>query len=82
MSNAESSSIFSDCQRVALWTTGFAEISVPLAMELLILTSNCSPLSSATLSVRCLRCLRPKVILREYALIMDFVVRTPRDNSS
>ena len=36
MLNAESSWIFSDCQRVASWTTGFAEISVPLAMELLI----------------------------------------------
>ena len=37
--------------RVASWTTGFAEISVSLAMELLILTSSYSPLSSATLSV-------------------------------
>ena len=37
--------------RVASWTTGFAEISVPLAMELLILTSSYSTLSSATLSV-------------------------------
>ena len=61
---------------------GFVEISVPLAMELLILTSSCSPLSSTTLSVRCLRRLRPRVILREYALIMDFVVRTLRDNSN
>ena len=82
MLNAESSSIFSDCQRVDSWTTGFAEISVPLAMELLILTSSCSLLSSTTLSARCLRCLRPRVILREYALIMDFVVRILRDNSS
>ena len=73
---------FSDCQRVASWTTGFAEISVPLAMELLILDSSCSPLSSTTLSVRCLRCLRPRVIHREYALIMDVVVRTLRGNSS
>ena len=82
MLNAESSSILSDCQRVDSWTTGFAEISVPLAMELLILTSSCSLLSSTTLSARCLRCLRPRVILREYALIMDFVVRILRDNSS
>ena len=73
---------FSHCQSVTSWTTGFAEISVPLAMELLILDSSCSPLSSTSLSVRCLRCLRPRVILREYALIMDFVVRTLRDNSS
>ena len=61
---------------------GFAEISVPLAMELLILTSSCFPLSSTTLSVRCLRCLRPRGILIEYALIMDFVVWTLGDNSS
>ena len=79
MLNAESSLILPDCQGVASWTTGFAEISVSLAMELLILTCSCSPVSSTTLSVRYLRCLRPRVILRVYALIMDFVVRTLRD---
>ena len=82
MLNAETSSIFSDCQKVASWTTGCAEIQVPVPMELLILNSSCSPLSSTTLSVRCMQCLRPRVIFREYPLIMDFVVRTLWDNSS
>ena len=59
--------IFCDRQRVASWTTGFSELSVSLAMERLIVTSSCFPVSSTTLSVRCLRCLRPQVTLRDYA---------------
>ena len=74
--------IFSNCQKVTSWITGFAKISVPLAMDLLILTFSCSRVCSTTLSFRCLQCLRLSVILREFALFMDFVVRTLLDKSS
>ena len=54
---------FSNCQIIASWITGFAKISVPLAMDMLILTFSCSRVCSTTLSLRCLQCLRLSVIL-------------------
>ena len=53
----------------------FVDITVPLAMDLLILTFGCSPVSSTTPSFCCL-------LSSEFALIMDFVVTTLRNKSS
>ena len=74
--------IFSNCQKVASWIARFPRISVPLAMDLLILSLSCSRVRSTILSLRCLQCLRLSVILREFALFMDFVVRTLPDKTS
>ena len=74
--------IFSNCQKVASWITGFEKISVPLATDLLILTFSCSRVCSTILSLRCLQCQQLSVILREFALFMDFVVSTLPDKSS
>ena len=82
MLNIESGFNISVCQKVTSWITGFAEISVPLALHLLILAFSCFRVSSTTLSLRCLWSLRPRVIFREFVLIMDLVVRTLRDKSS
>ena len=45
-------------------------------MDQLISTFSCSSLSSTTPSVHCLRYLRPRVILEEFILMIDFVVMT------